>query len=121
MKQAIFIFGLLSSLILPTSTQAIGDLRVVPDPDAWVMSIEVCRDIPPEVQDVIDRGIVFQPWLMMSPPCKWFGVGTQSFIPDNGLAIWSTYQDCMDAPISIPEGYTLKEKNCQIIEELGMQ
>jgi hypothetical protein len=120
MKQVIFIFGLLSSLILPTSTQAIEDLRAAPDSDAWVMSIEVCRDMPPEVQDAIDRGIVFQPWLMMSPSCKWFGVGTQSLISNNELAIWSTYQDCVDAPISIPEGYTLRKKHCQVINQLNM-
>lgn len=114
MKQVIVIFGLLSSLILPTSTQAIEDLRLEPDPEVWVMSVEICKDFPPEVQDAVDRGVIF-----LGVQCKWFGVGTHSLIQEDDLAAWPTYQDCMDSPIEIPDGFTLNQKFCQSVKELS--
>ena len=118
MKTIIFTIGLLSFLIAPTSAKAVQDLRMQPQSEVWVMSIEVCKDFPPGLQDAIDRGIVFQPWVKATQ-CRWFGVGTQTFMEEfnNELGTWQTYQDCMDSDISAPEGFTLKTKFCQPIVE----
>ena len=117
MKTIIFTLGLLSFLIAPISAKAIEDIRGEPQPEVWIMSIEICRDLPPGLQDAIDRGIVFQPWVKATQ-CKWFAVGASDFIQDNNeLKIWLTYQDCMDSPISVPKGFTLETKYCQSIIE----
>ena len=119
MKTIIFIITLLSFLIAPISAKAIEDLRVTPQSEVWVMSIEICKDFPPELQGAIDRGIVFQPWVRARQQCKWFAVGASDFIQDNNeLKIWPTYQDCMDSPISVAEGFTLRKQFCQLAKEL---
>ena len=118
MKTIIFIIGLLSFLVVPISTKAVEDLRANPQSEVWIMSIEICKDFPPELQGAIDRGIVFQPWAAAIQQCRWFGVGTDSLIQDNNeLSIWPTYQDCMDASIFVAEGFILRKKFCQSIEE----
>ena len=114
MKTVIFIIGLLVFLVAPISVKAIEDLRTEPDPEVWVMSVEICKDLPPEVKDAVDRGVVF-----LSVQCKWFGVGTNNLIQEDDLAAWPTYQDCMDSPIEIPDGFTLQRKYCQSIKELS--
>ena len=117
MKIIIFTLGLLSFLIAPISAKAIEDIRGEPPPEVWIMSIEICRDLPPGLQDAIDRGIVFQPWVKATQ-CKWFAVGASDIIQDNNeLKIWPTYQDCMDSPISVAEGFTLRKQFCQSIKE----
>jgi|AP59_1055472.scaffolds.fasta_scaffold564081_1 hypothetical protein len=114
MKTVIFIFGLLSFLMVPISVPALEDLRTEPEPKVWVMSVEICKDLPPEVKDAVDRGVVF-----LSVQCKWFGIGTNSLMQENELAIWPTYQDCMDSPVSVPEGFILRNRFCQSIKELS--
>ena len=119
MKTIIFTLGLLSFLIAPLSAKAIEDLRVTPQSEVWVMSIEICRDLPPGLQDAIDRGIVFQPWVKATQ-CNWFGVGINDLMgvhQENELAVWQTYQKCMDSPINLPEGFTLRKQFCQSIKE----
>ena len=118
MKTIIFIIGLLSFLVVPISTKAVENLRVTPQSEVWVMSIEVCKDFPPGLQDAIDRGIVFQPWVKATQ-CNWFGVGINDLMgvhQENELAIWPSYQECMDYDIDIREGFTLRKKFCQPIE-----
>ena len=118
MKTIIFIITLLSFLIVPISTKAVENLRVTPQSEVWVMSIEVCKDFPPELQDAIDRGIVFQPWVRATQQCRWFGVGIDSLIQDNNeLSTWPTWQDCMDSYIDVAEGFTLRKRFCQPIVE----
>jgi len=121
MKTIIYILGLLSFLIAPISAKAVQDPRNAPDVEVWVMSIQICKDLPPQVQDAINRGIVFMPWMQLqSQSCKWFGVGTTNLMSpqdESELAAWPTYQDCVDAPINIPEGFTLKKRHCQPIVE----
>lgn len=119
MKQVVFIFGLLSSLLLPTPTQAIEDLRTEPEPEVWIMSAEICKDFPPELDDAVKRGIVFQPWLRAAQQCRWFGISNNTLTNDNELATWPTYQDCMDSHIPTPEGFTLRKKSCQSVKELS--
>ena len=117
MKTIIFTLGLLSFLIAPISAKAIEDIRGEPQPEVWIMSIEICRDLPPGLQDAIDRGIVFQPWVKATQ-CKWFAVGTSDFNQNNNeLKIWLTYQDCMDSPISVPKGFILRKQFCQLAKE----
>ena len=112
MKTIIFIAGLLSFLIAPIATKAIGDVRGEPRPEVWVMSIEVCKDFPPEVQDAVKRGFVH-----LTQQCKWFAIETVNHMDaqenENDLSFWETYQDCMDSPISVPEGFTIRKKFCQ--------
>ena len=121
MKITIFIIGLLSFLIAPISTNAREDLRAEPEPEAWVMSIEVCKDLPPEVQDAVKRGIVFKPWIVMSQQCRWFAIGNYDLMNDreNELQIWPSYQDCMDYNVEIKEGFTLKTRQCQSVEGIS--
>jgi hypothetical protein len=114
MKQVIFILGLLSFAIAPIPIKAIEEFRIEPQSEVWVMSVEICKDLPPEVKDAVDRGVVF-----LSVQCKWFGVGTHNLIQEDDLAAWPTYQDCMDSPIEIPDGFTLNKKFCQSIKELS--
>ena len=119
MKTIIFIIGLLSFLIVPISTKAVENLRVNPQPEVWIMSIEICKDFPPELQGAIDRGVVFQPWVRARQQCKWFAVGASDIIQDNNeLKIWPTYQDCMDSNIDVAEGFTLRKKFCQLLREI---
>ena len=116
MKTIIFTLGLLSFLIAPISAKAIEDIRGEPQPEVWIMSIEICRDLPPGLQDAIDRGIIYQHWLIQQ--CKWFAVGASDIIQDNNeLKIWPTYQDCMDSNINVAEGFTLRKQFCQSIKE----
>ena len=73
MKIIIYILGLLSFLMASTSAKAVVVERTESPPEAWVMSIEICKDLPPQIQDALDRGIVFMPWIQQqSQSCKWF-------------------------------------------------
>ena len=121
MKIIIYILGLLSFLMASTSAKAVVAERTESPPEAWVMSIEICKDLPTQIQDEMDRGIVFMPWIQQqSQSCKWFGVGINDIFgihQENELAVWKTYQECMDSPINVPEGFTLKTKYCQSIIE----
>ena len=116
MKTIIFIAGLLSFLIAPIATKAIEAVRGEPRPGVWIMSIEVCKDFPPEVQDAVKRGIVF-----LTQQCKWFAIGTDNLmgVYENELSIWPTYQECMDADIvDVQEGFTVRKRFCQSMKEL---
>jgi len=114
MKTIIFIAGLLSFLIAPIATKAIEAVRGEPRPGVWVMSIEVCKDFPPEVQDAVKRGFV-----RLTQQCKWFAMETNNFmgVQENELSIWTTFQKCMDADIDVQEGFTIRKKSCQLIKE----
>ena len=117
MKTIIYIIGLLGFLMAPISAKAIEEDRGEFQPAVWVMSIEICKDFPPQLQDAIKRGIVFKHWLTQQ--CRWFGVGINDLMgvhQENELAIWPSYQECMDYDIDIREGFTLRKKFCQPIE-----
>ena len=115
MKTIIFTLGLLSFLIAPIATKAIEDVRGEPRPEVWIMSIEVCKDFPPEVQDAIKRGFVF-----LRQQCKWFERGTYNLmgVQENELSIWQTFKKCMDADIDVQEGFTIRKKFCQSMKDL---
>jgi len=114
MKRMIFTIGLLSFLIMSITAKA--DLRTEPKPEVWVMSVEMCRVLPDEIQDAIKRGIIHQPQLIKMKQCRWFGIGTSDIGQNNELETWPSNQDCIDHPVFAPEGFVIRNRNCQKID-----
>ena len=108
MKIIILVIGLLGFLAVPTSVGAVENPVVEPEPEIWLMSIEICVKFPPEVEGAIKRGILFLP-----RQCRWFAMGSRNPFNKDELATWPTLKDCADAYIAPPEGGMIRRRNCQ--------
>ena len=85
--------------------------------EIWIMSVNVCRKLPPEVMAAYRRGQLtgLHP-LWLAPNCRWFALGaiTLNPIPEE-LAVWPTLKACLAFPLNtaIREGFYLRTRYCQ--------
>tara|TARA_R110002020_G_scaffold177159_1_gene369932 strand:- start:415 stop:753 length:339 start_codon:yes stop_codon:yes gene_type:complete len=112
MRKIILLLGLMGFLTVSTSVCAVENPIVEPEPEIWLMSIEICKKFEPQIEDAVKRGVVFLP-----RQCKWFGMGERNPFRKNELAVWPTFDKCINAPITPPDGYILRTRNCQRIEQ----
>ena len=112
MKKIILVLGLMGFLAVPTSVGAVENPVTKPQPETWLMSIEICVKFPPEVENAIKRGVLFLP-----RQCRWFAMGSHNPFKKDELAVWPTLKECADAPITPPDGFMIRTRNCQRIDQ----
>tara|TARA_R110002110_G_scaffold144570_1_gene333829 strand:- start:164 stop:571 length:408 start_codon:yes stop_codon:yes gene_type:complete len=110
------VWPLLSVAAVPVQEHFEATEQEILDPEEiWIMSINVCRTVPPEIEQAYKKGQLagINP-LWFSPPCKWFALGavTLNPIPED-LAVWPTLKACLAVPVNIKEGFYLRIRYCQ--------
>ena len=108
MKKIILVLGLMGFLAVPTLVGTVENPVVEPQPEIWLMSIEICVEFPPDVENAIKRGVLFLP-----RQCRWFAMGSRNPFKKDELAIWPTLKECDSAPITPPKGYMVRNRKCQ--------
>lgn len=112
------VWPLLSVAAVPVQDNANAAEEESLDPEEiWIMSVNVCRKLPPEVMAAYRRGQLtgLHP-LWLAPNCRWFALGaiTLNPIPEE-LAVWPTLKACLAFPLNtaIREGFYLRTRYCQ--------
>ena len=114
------VWPLLSVAAVPVQDNAKATEEESLDPEEiWIMSVNVCRKLPPEVMAAYRRGQLtgLHPlWLV--PNCRWFALGAITLNPfPEELAIWSTLKACLAVPVEMKEGFYLRIRYCQPITD----
>ena len=113
MKKIILVIGLLGFLAVPTFlVRAVENPVTKPEPEIWLMSIELCVLFPPEVEDAVRRGI-----LRLNRQCRWFAMGSHNPFKKDELAVWPTLTECEAAPITPPTGSMVRQRRCQQVQQ----
>ena len=85
-----------------------------PAPQEWIMSVEICKRFPPEMEAAVAAGIIFRP-----RDCRWFMVNTLGIGMDEEIAIWDSKEKCEKMELELDSLFFERNRNCQEITTGG--
>jgi len=85
-----------------------------PIPSEWIMSVEICRRFPPEVEAAVAVGIIFP-----RRDCRWFMVDTLGPGMGGGVAVWDSKEKCEKMELELDSLFFERNRNCQEITTGG--
>jgi hypothetical protein len=85
-----------------------------PIPSEWIMSVEICRRFPPEVEAAVAVGIIFP-----RRDCRWFVVNALGPGMGGEIAVWNSKEQCERAEFGLSDLFFERNRNCQEITAGG--
>jgi|TARA_R110002020_G_scaffold146923_2_gene321925 hypothetical protein len=101
----------ISSLLIAGFLQLAAVDSANPKQEQWVMAIEVCMRLPPELEAVIKKRVITPP----KRDCRWFAISESNPLGRNTLIVWPTENMCKKAVIPLSDSFFERKRNCQLL------
>ena len=79
-----------------------------PVPQEWILSVEICKRFPPEIEGAVAAGIIFRP-----RDCRWFVVNKLGLGMDGEIAVWDSKEKCEKMELELGDLFFERNRNCQ--------
>ena len=79
-----------------------------PVPQEWILSVEICKRFPPEIEGAVAAGIIF-PYR----DCRWFVVNALGPGMGGETAVWDSKEKCEKMELELGDLFFERNRNCQ--------